>query len=232
MKVIIYDDSNEEALKLKSALATCFNKLNLESEFSILNDANVDLSFEDVDLIFLDIEIGDDNGISLGHKIRENYPDIPIIITTNYKKYALEGYKIKADRYFLKPINQNELELEIKYLLKDYLLNSKYFYDEKLSFDKIYFKDILYVEVANRKTIIHIKNKRSLESNKSLKEWMDIFDGYGFVQIHRAFFVNLKNIQSFNREELLMINGDMITISKHYRHEFEEAYHKYVIRGI
>ena len=182
MKVIIYDDSNEEALKLKSALITCFNQLNLESEFSIFNDANLTLNFEEVDLIFLDIEIGDDNGISLGHKIRENYPDIPIVITTNYKKYALEGYKIKADRYFLKPIDQKELALELKYLLKDYIINSKYFYDEKLSFEKIYFKDVLYVEVDNRKTIVHIKNKRKLESNKTLKEWMDIFDGYGFAK--------------------------------------------------
>ena len=231
MRIIIFDDSTQDARCLKDSLDYALNKLNIEAEYIVYNDVRSDLAFNEYDLIFLDIEIGENNGIEFGRKIREDNPYIPIILTTNFKQYALEGYKIKADRYFLKPIDNFELYLELKDILKDASRNARYFYDDKISFNKIYFNDIYYVEYINRKSIIHTKTNGNLESNKSLKEWMIIFEDYGFGQNHKAFLINLHNIKLYDRQRVILNNGESFEITRHYKESFEASYIKYIVRG-
>lgn len=231
MKVIIFDDIKAEAEALIEALDYAFDKLNLKAEYSIYHKLDCELDLSPYDLIFLDIEIGDQNGIEFGRKLREDNIEVPIILTTNFKQYAIEGYKIKADRYFLKPIDKFELYLELKELLKDNLRKAKYFYDDKISFDKIYFKDIYYVEVINRRSYLHTRLNGVLESNKPLREWIEIFDDYGFAQIHKAFLINLRNIKLLKNNQVTLNNNECLDITRHYRESFEEAYVKYIVKG-
>ena len=73
------------------------------------------------DLLFLDMEINEENGIDIGLELQELKHDCRIIITTSYSKYAIDGYKIHADRYFIKPINQLEFNLEMEAIIKKYI---------------------------------------------------------------------------------------------------------------
>ena len=231
MHIIIYDDSIDEASELKEALIYCFKKFDLEVNFTIINDARIDVDLNNCDLIFLDIEIGNQSGLELGKKIRELNYKTPIILTTNFKQYALDGYKIKADRYFLKPINRKELYIELKELLKETIKNSYYYYDDKLSFDKIYFKDILYVESDNKKSYLHILNHRTIMSSKTLKDWTNIFKDFGFCYAQRSCLVNMMNIELYDGKQIKMKNNDILNISRHFKDEFNDNYYKYVIRG-
>lgn len=72
------------------------------------------------DLLFLDIKLNDENGIDIGLKLQSQDHDCRIIITTNYSKYAIDGYKINADRYFIKPISQKEFDIEMDTIIKIY----------------------------------------------------------------------------------------------------------------
>ena len=231
MKLVIIDDSIKESLNLNNLLLDCFKKLNIELSIDICNEVKNAEELSHYDLVFLDVEIGDLNGIKLGEEIREFNKDVPIIITTNYKQYAIDGYKIKANRYFLKPIDEDELFLELKSLLKDTIRNSMFYYDDKISFNKLYFKDIIYVEMLDRKSILHFTNARKIETNKTLKEWMTIFDGYGFCQIHKSFLINLHLIKSFNNNEVTMSNYEKIEISRHYKQAFKDEFNLRIVRG-
>ena len=232
MKIIIIDDSINESNNLKLALEYCLNKLDIKSKIDIYNEVDSHIDFNQYDLIFLDVEIKDHNGLEIGAQIRKVNKTVPIILTTNYKQYAIDGYRIKADRYFLKPIDKHELLIELKDLFKDIINNSMYYYDDKLSFERIYYKNILYIEVINHKSILHLINQKNLESNKALREWMELLDDYNFVQVNKSFYVNLKHIASFNIHELKMTNGDNIDISRHYRPDFEKTFNAYVVGGI
>ena len=231
MKIIIFDDSKREADDLKASLNYALNKLKLTATYDSFDRINHEIDFSQYDLVFLDIEIGEDSGIEFGRQIREANPYLPIMLTTNFKQYAIEGYKIKADRYFLKPIDKFELYLELKDILKDAIRNSKYIYDEKICFNQIYFNDIYYVEVINRKSIIHNKKYGELESSKTLKEWNDIFEDYGFAQSHKAFLINLHNIKLYDGNHVVLMNDEKLDITRHYKESFEAAYIKYIVRG-
>ena len=232
MNVIIFDDSNKDAVELENALVYCFNKMNIEANIELHNSISYDIDFKDFDLVFLDIELGDKNGIEFGKHIRSIKPNITLVLTTNFKQYALDGYKIKADRYYLKPIDRNELYIELKDVLEDFIGNHKYYLDDKISFNKIYFKDVIYVEKNDSKTYIHLIGHRPIESNKTLKEWLDIFNTKNFCIIQRTCFVNLTNIKSYRINEITMINNVVFPVSRNYKDSFKDAYTKYILRGM
>ena len=72
-----------------------------------------------VDIIILDIDMPDINGITLVSKLRETKPDIRVIFVTAYEKYALEAFGVHADGYLLKPVKQETLTNEVEYALCD-----------------------------------------------------------------------------------------------------------------
>ena len=231
MRIIIFDDSTKDTNDLLESIKYCLDYLKLDASFETYHDTNHDIDFKNYDLIFLDVELGNMNGIDFGEKIRKSNKDVPIILTTNYKQYAIDGYRIRAERYFLKPINKNELLIEMQSLLKNIILDSMFIYDNKLAFDKVYFKDIIFVEYLNRKSILHMKNNRCIESNKSLKEWQDIVNDYGFCLIHRSFLINLRQVKSINGNIITMNNNDKLELSRHYKDDFKIAFNDIVIRG-
>ena len=154
MKILVYDDNIDDIKQLENCITNFFNKINEEYKIAYCQTQKELFSLiNSYDLLFLDIELSDENGIDIGLKLRKMKTDCLVIITTHYMKYAIDGYKIDAERYFIKPIVQSEFDIEMTHIMHKYYNNLLGFYDEKLSKNKIYFKNILYFEFFNRKTI-------------------------------------------------------------------------------
>ena len=86
------------------------------------------------DIIFLDIELEDKNGIEIGHEIRKKYPDLIIIIISRHPQYLIEGYRIDAKRYLLKPIDKKLFDIEMESILKSSSFKQHFgFYNKKYS---------------------------------------------------------------------------------------------------
>ena len=98
------------------------------------------------DFLFMDIELGSENGIDLGLKIRKKHKNCHIIITSNYTKYLIDGYKVKADRYLLKPISQELFDSEMAPVFREYYAENTTIYDEKISRYRIRLNDIVYID--------------------------------------------------------------------------------------
>ncbi len=78
-----------------------------------------------VDIIILDVNMPDINGIALVTKLREIKPDIRVIFVTAYEKYALDAFGVHADGYLLKPVKQETLTKEVEYILSDVNVESR-----------------------------------------------------------------------------------------------------------
>ena len=163
MKILIFDDNKRDREHLTNCLKAFFENKNIS--YQIKTCQNKEELLNDIDcydFLFLDIELGQENGIDLGLKLQKIKHHCRIIITTNYSKYAIDGYKIHAERYFIKPINQHEFDLEMNVVIKNYIKDNNYFFDKKVCDSKIYIKDILYIEFIDRKSIIHKNNNNKL----------------------------------------------------------------------
>lgn len=233
MKILIFDDDNKDIEHLLYCIDTFFNKVSLPYKYKICKtDEELMSNIQYYDLVFLDIEINNLNGITIGKNIREINKDIQIILTTNYKKYLIDGYKIKADRYFLKPISLTEFCIELQDVLKEYLYYNNGFYEPKLYKKKIYYKNVLYVEFINRKSYLHLNNGETLESNEGFNIWKEKFKDFYFAQSHKSFLVNLINISGFHKNDIILINNETVPISRHYKESFENEYFLFIHKGV
>lgn len=175
------------------------------------------LDLKNVDLIFLDIEIPGLSGIDFS-KLVKNGPKI--IFTTAYDKYAIEGYKVEALDYLLKPISYEEF-LEAAYKGKEYVqlirtatgkqnVHRTYLFvrsDYKLI--KLEFDDILFIEGLKDYVKFHLKSsKRPILSLINLKAIQEELPEKSFMRVHRSYIVNLNNIQSVERRIINFSKGE------------------------
>lgn len=175
MKILIFDDNRQDREHLTNCLNSFFE--NKDISYQITTCQNKDELLHDInhyDFLFLDIELGQENGIDLGLQLQTIQHHCHIIITTNYSKYAIDGYKIQAERYFIKPIHQQEFDLEMNGVIKHYIKDKNYFFLIKkykyiIDEDYIDLKDslllsfqplsiIIFIYVSNGEIIINSKN--------------------------------------------------------------------------
>ena len=225
MKILIFDDNKNDIKHLTNCLKTFFKNKNIS--YQIKTCQNKEELLNDIDyydFLFLDIELDQENGIDLGLELQKIKHHCRIIITTNYSKYAIDGYKIQAERYFIKPIHQQEFDLEMNTVIKNYIKENNYFFNKKVCDSKIYIKDILYIEFIDRKSMIHKLNGEIIMTNCTLKYWYDQFSIYNFAYPYKAFLVNLKYVNALYKKDIRLTNGEMIPLSRHYKKEFETKY--------
>jgi len=184
------------------------------------------VSSEQVDLIFLDINMPEISGLSFAKSINKN---IKIIFTTAYREYALDGFDLQAVDYLLKPISFERLLKAIdKFTDENTSLktgptsefqdkNEFIFVRSDRKMIKIDFDDINYIESLSDYIKIHLRNKtivtRETISNIEVK-----LPANDFLRTHRSFIVSISKIDSFTNE-LLEVNKKAIPISRTYKTE-------------
>lgn len=163
MNILIFDDNDHDIRQLQKNIRSFFQTIHITPHIQICPD--VTYLFEHIaefDILFLDIEINDQNGIDIGMKLNHYKHNCRIIITTNFKKYSIDGYKINADRYFVKPIQQNEFNIEMTAVIDHYMSQFSGFFDPKISTSKILYEDIIFIEYYNRKTTLYLRNGKKI----------------------------------------------------------------------
>lgn len=233
MKILIYDDTKEDIMSLCRCLESFFKSRGYDYKIDICENTDFLLNnLSNYDLIFLDVEINDENGINIGLKIRELNKDIKIIIISNYQKYLIDGYKVHADRYFVKPLSQREFDIDFENIVINYFQNYEGFYDINLQVNKIYYKDILYIDFFDRKTRVHFSNSKIIITSYPLKYWEEFIKDKSFSKPHKSFIINLQHISGFTKNDVILINEELIPLSRHYKKEFDLDYMNYLHKGI
>ena len=229
LKILIYDDNADDIKQLLHCINVYFDDIKIEYVTKICKDSQMLFEIiKDYDILFLDIQLNHENGIDIGLKLKHIYHDCRIIIISNYMKYALEGYKIHADRYFLKPITQELFNIEMENIIKNHFNKHLGFYDPKISNRKIFYNEILYIEFYNRKTIICISSGEKYSTYYPLKYWYKKLHEHGFAYSHQSFIVNLAQISAFGKNEVFLISNDVIPLSRNSKHTLEVEYAKYL----
>ncbi len=218
MKCIAIDDE-PLALQIISQYCEKIPFLQLENIFTNPNDATIQyLSENKMDLLFLDIQMPDINGLQL-YKNLTNKP--LVIFTTAFKDFAVEGFNVDAIDYLLKPFDYNRF-LKAAYKAKEYQeflssqelqLNSIYV---KVNYEmmKINLKDIELIEALDDYIKIHIKPYPVL-TLMTLKSMQEKLPNKEFVRVHRSYIVPISKVDKFNKNKIL-VAGKEIPIGSSY----------------
>ena len=217
-------DDEPLALQLINQYCEKIPFLQLKKVFTNPDEAKEYLLNNKTELVFLDIQMPDINGV----QFYKNLPNKPaVIFTTAFKDYAVDGFNVDAIDYLLKPFEYDRF-LKAAYKAKEYIeflssqdlqLNSLYV---KVNYEmmKINLKDIDLVEALDDYIKIHIKPTPVL-TLMTLKNMQEKLPQKEFVRVHRSYIVPLSKVEKFSKNKLV-VAGNEIPIGSSYSDAYEK----------
>lgn len=234
IRVIIIDDEFHARKMIADMVKLYMTDAAIVAEADGVENGYEQIIRHNPDLVFLDIKMGNTTGFNLLEKFRTI--NFKVIFVTAFDEYAIKAFKFSAIDYILKPINEKEFAetcYKFKNLTdnnsqKDKLkaFNSLYYYNDsedrvipintpdKLLFIKI--KDIQWLESERNYTILYTTSKAKHFVSKTLGEFEDMFERFGFFRIHHSYLINLRYISYFdkiNGVNLVMLDGSVIPVA-------------------
>ncbi|WP_343330974.1 LytTR family DNA-binding domain-containing protein [Polaribacter staleyi] len=227
---VIVDDE-PMALNLVESYVEKTPFLVLKKKCSSAIEAMEFIKNEPVDLLFLDIQMPDLTGIEFSKMLPK---ETRVIFTTAFDQYALEGFKVEALDYLLKPFDYAEFlaaankantwfEL-VKGKQQKVVSEEKEFLFVKSEYKQLRIKlaDVLYFEGLKDYIKIWVKdNPKAILTLMSLKSLEEELPETHFMRVHRSFIISLKNVEVIERSQII-INNQRITVSEQYKPKFLE----------
>jgi DNA-binding LytR/AlgR family response regulator len=225
IKAIAIDDE-PLALKVIEGLCVRSKEVELIKSFTSQDEALKFLKEFPVDLLFLDIQMPNKNGMSFYKEI-EVKP--PVIFTTAFSQYAVEGFDVEAVDYLLKPISFDRFSKSI-HKIKRSLTKTKsendFFHlraDQQLH--KIFYKEILYVQSDDDYIRLFFKEGRPKLFRMTLKEIQGKLPTDQFIRVHRSYVVATNKIDRWGNKSIF-IGETEIPIGSNYETEIKNLKEK------
>lgn len=220
--VDVCDDEKQICLELESMLERAALKLNIELDINLWysgEDLLNHLKFnKNIDIIFLDIELINMNGVNIGHYIRDICEDMTTqIIYISWKKsYAMKLFKTHPFDFLIKPISDEKL-LNVLQKLNKLLIdqNRRFQYQISREIFSISYDEILYFMSYAHKIII-VTRKGKIEYYGKLKDIV-LDSPSHFIQVHKSYLVNKNYIVKYTYDFVILNNDDIISISEAYK---------------
>lgn len=189
---------------------------------------------ESFDIIFLDIKMPNINGMELAKKIRKQGRQSLIIFITSASEYVFDAFDVEAFQYLLKPIQTDKLKNVLEKATKKMQIDANIDFlmiSANRQIQKVFLKDILYIESIGRIAKIHCNNG-TLETYEQIGILEDKLSDKFFFRCHKCFLVNLNFVDAFNKTEVRLENGEKIMLAKRRYEDFQKAILSYMkIKG-
>lgn len=228
LTAIIIDDERLARAELRLLLAD-FPELSIVGEARNLTDAVNLIRVNKPDVVFLDIQLANENGFDLLEKIEK---DFKLIFVTAFDEFAIRAFEINAVDYLLKPVNPDRLAKTFERLFEP---------EEKpeVTNRKLEYEDHLFIEIGERTRFLKISSIKCISADgdytqvftddgkkhlvtKPLKEWEERLPQKHFIRIHRSTIVNIEFIERvetwFSRSYQIYLREmkEPLTVSRRY----------------
>ena len=242
--VAIDDEPLALELLTKFIQQTAF--LELVGKFSNAIEALGFINQNQVQLVFMDIQMPDLSGMELARILdgKKNSDKTRIIFCTAYHQFAIEGYKVDALDYLLKPYSYEDfLNAATKaYQYFDRILNQEstkpvlesstqpeyIFLKVEYQLVKVMLRDITHVEAYKDYVKVHLKSKPNpLLSLTSMKNMEELLPSDKFMRVHRSFIVSLDHIDSVSKN-IIQIGNHQISVGDNYKDQFLEFLSRWI----
>ena len=190
--------------------------VSLEKVFNKQSDAVKYLNKFPVDLILLDIEMPNANGIDLYRSLSQ---DTKVIFTTAYSEYAVDAFEVNAIDYLVKPFSFDRFKKavdKVKQPLVQTPENDYLFIRANYKLHKIDFNEIVMIESLDDYIRIYLENNENIVARHSLKELLTKLPESLFVRIHRSYIIPFKKIKSIGNSTL-QIRTFVLPIGESYK---------------
>ena len=177
---------------------------------------------EEFDAVLMDIDMPGLNGMEVAEKLREKNKTIDIIFTTNLPQFAVDGYKVQALDFVIKPVTFPNLSFAMEKVVekKRNIVNGSFFLRIGGFARRIHNEEVLYIEMVNHYIVLHETDMEPLRIRGSLKMIEDLLNPEIFVKINSGIIINISKVSSFENGLILMEDGSNLPLSRSHKKEF------------
>ena len=227
MTCIIVDDE-PLAVKLIESYVAKTPDLKLLGSYTDSVEAITAIKENPADLLFLDIQMPDINGMELARLIPEK---TRVIFTTAFKEYAFESYEVSALDFLLKPIRYNKFIAAVEKARKWFSHETEsapapaerdsVFIRVDGELRQLNVSDIMYVSGMKDYVVFYLDDGSKLVTHLTMNAVEDMLPASDFLRIHRSYIVALKKIRSVDRNNCVYIGKEIIHVTDAFRETFD-----------
>ena len=240
MKAIIVDDESHARSLLFNTIKEHCKGIEVIAEAENIKEAVKLINKNNIELVFLDIEMPNENGFALFEYFDK--PSFVTIFCTAYSEYAIQAFEVSAVDYLLKPVTisklqdaiekaiktrgQNQILQSVNTLRENITVNQLQKIALPLSVGLVFIKidDILYFEADGSYTHV-ISNKEKYLVCKKIKEFHELLTNDSrFFRVHRSYLVNIQQIKKYSKRDgatLVFENNKVIPVAREKKNEFD-----------
>lgn len=219
MRIGLCDDNQVQLNYIQTLIFSWMNLKNIQCHISTYISAE-EFIFEHpdtypFDLLILDIQMGNMNGMELAKNIRATDPNIMIIFLTGLEEYVYEGYEVGALRYLLKPVNEQQLMVLLDESLHKVKRNIHKWYIFTYNGDtmKLNHNDIVYIEARGHYVDL-VTTGSHYEIKRNISQLFKDLGESDFFCCHRSYIVNLNHVEKINKSDCVLSTGVSIPVSR------------------
>lgn len=186
-----------------------------------------------INLLILDIQLPEMDGIELARSVSSQQPNVIIFFLTSYEGYMKNAFGINVDRYILKSEYKDVLPKEVKRIVGQFKEEKIKLFNTPKGTVYLQLNQIACIEMIDRNPIITLLSNETVSlSATSLKSVYRFLDSPHFLQVNSGVVVNMKYIDVFNRQNILMYKIDKsFAVSRRYYSECRTQFEKYLLSG-
>lgn len=227
-RIGICDDDEQFTLQMENFVSEYANKNDISVEIhTFLNAEKLFLSIREdgpFEILFLDIELGDNTGIDIGKIIRSDLKNeiMQIVFISAKEEYALQLFDIRPMNFLIKPVDYQK----VAYIMDEYERlfyrhNSYFTYNVGKRTYRMYENCILYFQSQGKK-IQMVTLDGTEEFYGKLSDVVSQLNEQMFCIVHKSYVINLRYVAQYRSDSIVMVNGDEIPVSQSMKQKVKE----------
>ena len=218
-------DDEPLAVKLLESFVAKTPELELLGSFTDSVEAINAIKEQQPNLLFLDIQMPDLNGMELAHMLPAA---TKVIFTTAFKEYTFESYEVSALDFLLKPIRYNKFLAAIDkaktfYAPRERVENTTIFLKVDGEYRQVALDKILYVSGMKDYVMFYLEGERkALITHLTMKAVEEMLPAQQFMRVHRSYIVALDKIRSVDRNDCIYIGDEIIRVTDAFKETFQQ----------
>lgn len=221
----ICDDSEEERQYLKQMCERCFTELGQACEYRCFASGEEVLAYsgQRMHLLFLDVEMGQTDGIQVLHALEETDHVWRVVFVSYHRESVFQSFGLKTLDFGIKPVSYDQIKRWISAMIRENRENAVLQFVTPCGERRLELEQIYCLEAAGNYTYVYEKENRFLTVG-NLGAWEEKCSRFALVRVHRSYLVNLLLVKQISKDEIILENGRRIPVGRKYREDAKERY--------